>query len=206
MPEPSVLVVFISTFFFISLSPGLCMSLAMSLGMAFGLKKTLYMMIGELVGVATVAILAVIGVAAIMLRYPDLFTVLKWIGGIFLIYVGINTIRRDDAIELKVYSASSAPSKANLFMKGFITAIANPKGWAFMISIFPPFIDDTKPITLQMVIFISVIMITEFTCMLLYASGGNKLRKILDKTNNTQWINRIGGGLLVAVGIWLALT
>jgi len=89
MPELSVLVVFISTFFFISLSPGLCMSLAMSLGMAFGLKKTLYMMIGELVGVATVAILAVIGVAAIMLRYPDLFTVLKWIGGIFLIYVGI---------------------------------------------------------------------------------------------------------------------
>jgi homoserine/homoserine lactone efflux protein len=42
-------------------------------------------------------------------------------------------------------------------------------------------------------------------CMLIYANGGKWLRRILNKGNQAQWINRIGGGLLAAIGVWLAL-
>ena len=57
----SVLVVFIPTFFFVSLTPGMCMTLSMSLGMSIGLKRTFYMMAGELIGVGIVALSSVIG-------------------------------------------------------------------------------------------------------------------------------------------------
>lgn len=54
MPELSLLLIFIPTWLLVSISPGLCMSLAMTLGMTVGYKKTLWMMLGELIGVAVV--------------------------------------------------------------------------------------------------------------------------------------------------------
>ena len=66
----SILALFLPTFFFVSVTPGMCMTLAMSLGMSVGLKRTFYMMAGELLGVAIVALSSVVGVAAIMINHP----------------------------------------------------------------------------------------------------------------------------------------
>ena len=93
MLDLAVLAVFIPTFFFVSITPGMCMTLAMTLGMSVGVRRTLWMMVGEVLGVATVAIAAVIGVASIMLNYPDLFAFLKYLGGAYLIYLGVNMWR-----------------------------------------------------------------------------------------------------------------
>ena len=85
----SIMTLFIPTFFFVSVTPGMCMTLAMSLGMSVGLKKSFYMMAGELVGVAIVAFLSVIGVAAMMINHPDIFTIFKYVGGVYLGYLGV---------------------------------------------------------------------------------------------------------------------
>ena len=85
MPDMTVLAVFIPTWFFISITPGMCMTLAMTMGMSVGVTRTLWMMLGEVLGVATVAILAVLGVASLMLNYPSLFAWFKWIGGVYLV-------------------------------------------------------------------------------------------------------------------------
>ncbi len=61
---------FIPTFFVVSVTPGMCMTLALTMGMTIGVKKTFYMMWGELFVVALVSIAAVSGVAAVMLKYP----------------------------------------------------------------------------------------------------------------------------------------
>ena len=68
--DPAILALFVPTFFFVSVTPGMCMTLAMTLGMSLGVRRTLHMMWGELVGVALVSVLSVIGVAAVMLK-PD---------------------------------------------------------------------------------------------------------------------------------------
>ena len=80
----ALLGMFIPTFFFVSITPGMCMTLALTLGMTIGYKRTLWMMAGELVGVAVVAVSAVVGIAAIMLTYPWLFTIFKLIGACYL--------------------------------------------------------------------------------------------------------------------------
>ena len=69
----ALLTMFIPTFFFVSITPGMCMTLALTLGMSIGYRRTLWMMAGELVGVALVSVSAVLGIAAIMLNYPWLF-------------------------------------------------------------------------------------------------------------------------------------
>lgn len=204
MIDVAALAVFIPTFFFVSITPGMCMTLAMTLGMSIGVRRTLWMMIGELLGVASVAIAAVLGVASVMLNYPDAFAILKWVGGAYLIYIGINMWRTKGKMSVNTHSPSDV-SRQSLFTQGFITAVANPKGWAFMISLLPPFISVDQAVAPQLFILLSVIMITEFVSMLAYATGGKSLRLFLARGDNIKWMNRIAGSLMMLVGVWLAL-
>ncbi|GGB59537.1 LysE family translocator [Shewanella inventionis] len=204
MPDYAVLAVFIPTFFFVSITPGMCMTLAMTLGMSVGVRKTLWMMLGELVGVALVAIAAVLGVASIMLNYPQVFDLLKWVGGGYLIYIGINMWRAKGKMAV-IDSAQVNTRRTSLISQGFITAIANPKGWAFMISLLPPFINVDSPVGPQLGVLLGIIMITESVSMLAYASGGKSLRLFLSRGDNIRWMNRIAGSLMMLVGVWLAL-
>ncbi|WP_299789346.1 LysE family translocator [uncultured Shewanella sp.] len=204
MPDLALLAVFIPTFFFVSITPGMCMTLAMTLGMSIGIKRTLWMMIGELVGVALVAVAAVMGVAGIMLNYPQLFEALKWVGGLYLGYIGVQMWRAKGKMA-KLDDQSDSISNGALISQGFITAIANPKGWAFMISLLPPFINVDKALAPQFIALLSVIMFTEFVSMTAYATGGKSLKVFLTRGDNIKWMNRIAGSLMVGVGLWLAL-
>ena len=205
MLDLAVLGGFIPTFFFVSITPGMCMTLAMTLGMSIGVRRAMWMMIGELLGVAIVAIAAVAGVASIMLHYPTLFSALKWLGAGYLIYIGVMMWRAKSTLKIDAQNQQTV-SRQSLFSQGFITAIANPKGWAFMISLLPPFINIDYAITPQLSILVTIIMLSEFTCMMLYATGGKSLRLFLNQGDNIKWMNRIAGSLMVSVGIWLALS
>ena len=205
MPDLAVLAIFIPTWFFISITPGLCMTLAMTLGMSVGIRKTLWMMLGEVLGVATVAILSVVGVASLMLNYPTLFSWLKILGGTYLIYLGIKMwMSKNDVTDGHINKQNI--SNINLISQGYVTAVANPKGWAFMVSILPPFISAEKSITTQFVVLLGIIMISEVVCMCIYASGGKGLKSLLSKGNNVAYLNRIAGSLLASVGAWLAIS
>ena len=206
MIETSALLIFIPTFFLVSVTPGMCMTLALTMGMTIGVKKTFYMMYGELIGVAIVSIAAVSGVAAIMLRFPLLFLALKYLGGLYLIYLGIQMLRSKGKMSLDLEDTRQfSISPKTLMIQGFVTAIANPKGWAFMISLLPPFINSSKPFIPQITILVMIIMTTEFTCLVLYSNGGRTLSRFLEKSGNVRLLNRISGLLMIAVGIWLGL-
>lgn len=201
----TLLLVFIPTFFFVSITPGMCMTLALSMGMSIGLKKTFYMMYGELIGVGLVATSSVIGVATIMLKYPTIFLFLKYGGGAYLAYLGIQMWMSKGKMALKLdKSCDFNISKKSLAMQGFVTAIANPKGWAFFIALLPPFIDDSLPMVSQLPILILMILSLEFLCLIIYASGGSTLRKILQDSSNVRLINKIAGTLMIGIGVWLA--
>ncbi|WP_119968655.1 LysE family translocator [Shewanella japonica] len=206
MPDLAILAVFIPTFFFVSITPGMCMTLAMTLGMSIGVRRTLWMMAGELVGVALVAIAAVMGVASVMLNYPDAFAILKWLGGAYLAYIGVNMWRSKGKMAIiEGQQTDKSISNIALISQGFITAIANPKGWAFMISLLPPFISVDKAVAPQLFWLLAIIMLTESVSMLAYASGGKSLRMFLSRGDNIKLMNRIAGSLMIGVGFWLAL-
>lgn len=183
------------------------MTLAMTLGMSIGIRNTLWMMWGELLGVALVAIASVIGVSTIMLQFPEIFALLKLIGASYLLYIGINMWRSKGKLAISLsHDPRISISKRSLFNQGLITAIANPKGWAFMVSLLPPFINKQYAFAPQLSILVAIILVSEFTCMMLYATGGKTIGKVLTQQNNVKLLNRISGTLMVAVAIWLAVS
>ncbi|PMJ98131.1 LysE family translocator [Vibrio sp. 10N.261.55.A7] len=200
----ALLGMFIPTFFFVSITPGMCMTLALTLGMSIGYRRTLWMMAGELVGVGLVAIAAVLGIAAVMLNYPWLFVALKAIGGAYLFYLGVQMWRSKGKLAINLdEQEQSTQGDWDLVVQGFVTAIANPKGWAFMISLLPPFIDQSAALTPQLVVLVSIILLFEFICMTLYATGGKGLKRVLGQSENVRLMNRIAGTLMMGVAVWL---
>ncbi|RCV91321.1 LysE family translocator [Billgrantia montanilacus] len=202
----SILSVFIPTFLFVSLTPGMCMTLSMVLGMTQGVRRTLWMMAGELVGVGLVAFAAGAGVATLMLRQPELFALFKWVGGVYLGYLGVMMWRSRGRMAIPLENVDLPPaSRGQLALQGFVTAVANPKGWAFFVALLPPFLDASRALPGQLAVLITLILTIEFLCLLLYAAGGRSLRRLLGESGNVRLLNRIAGSLMVGVGLWLAL-
>jgi len=180
------------------------MTLAMSLGMTVGVKRALWMMMGELAGVAIVATAAVIGVAAIMLNFPLLFVAFKLVGGAYLGWLGIQLWRSRGKLALSEQASNKREtSRRELASQGFMTAIANPKGWAFFIALLPPFLDPNIQLSHQLPALIAIILLLEFVCLLVYASGGKSLAVLLKNQGNVRVINRCAGTLMLGVGVWL---
>lgn len=204
MVNLTLLGAFIPTFLFISVTPGMCMTLAMTLGMSQGVRRTFWMMWGEMLGVGLVAMAAVLGVAALMLKFPDLFQWFKLLGAAYLTYVGVQMWRAQGKLAVpKVGAAAVLLPRRTLFSQGFITAVSNPKGWAFHMALLPPFIDSKLAFWPQLLVLIAIILLLEFGSMLLYASGGKALALFLTKTNRLQYLNRIGASLMFGVAIWM---
>lgn len=201
----ALLLALIPTFFFVSVTPGMCMTLALTLGMTVGIRRTMWMMLGELLGVGLLAVLVVLGVAALIVQYPALFVVLKIAGGGYLFYLGIQLWRSRGKMAIDLNGAPKTTGRRQLASQGFITAVANPKGWAFFIALLPPFIEPSRPLVNQMVILLSVILTLEALSLLVYALGGKSLSKVLQKSGNVRLMNRIAGTLMIAVAGWLVL-
>jgi len=199
-----LLIAFSASFFLVALSPGLCMTLAMSLGISIGVRRTSWMMAGELTGIALVGAAAVLGVAALLLKAPTVFAVFKWIGAVYLLYMGWQTWRAEPLLPEQL-AGDNQRTRSSLIVQGFITAVSNPKAWAFMVALLPPFIDQRRPLAPQLLTLLALMVIIEFTCLQIYAHGGRVLSDQLHRRGKARWLNRIAGSLMVGVGIWLAL-
>ena len=196
---------FIPTFFFVSITPGMCMLLALTLGMSIGVRKAMWMMWGELLGVAVVACAAALGVAALILKLPEAFIVLKIVGGAYLIWLGYQMWCSRGKLVLDGSDTATQKKGLDLAINGFVTAIANPKGWAFFITLLPSFLIAEEPLAPQLSVMISLILLLEFSSLMLYATGGKALRHLLLNKHNVKLLNRISGSLMILVGCWLAI-
>ena len=193
------LLAFCGSYFLIALSPGLCMTLSMSLGISIGVRRALWMMLGELTGVALVGAAAMAGVAALLLADPRVFTTFKIVGAAYLLWTAWRTWNSPAGALVSTGSVSPAA----LCAQGFVTAVSNPKAWAFMMALLPPFIDPVRPLLSQMVLLLSLMVVLEFTSLLIYAQGGRSLSELLIRRGQAHWLNRVAALLMVGVAVWL---
>lgn len=197
--DPTRLLAFSGSYFLIAVSPGLCMTLAMTLGIRLGVRRALWMMLGEVTGIALVGTAAMLGLAAMMIGAPRVFDIFKLAGAAFLFWSAWRAWRAPAA------TAEAAPSISahGLFAQGFITAVANPKAWAFQAALLPPFIDTQAPLAPQMALLLVLMVAIEFACLLMYARGGRTLSDLLVRRGQAQLLNRLSAALMAGVGGWL---
>jgi threonine/homoserine/homoserine lactone efflux protein len=97
---------------------------------------------------------------------------------------------------------SRSLSRSQLIAVGYNTAVLNPKGWAFLIAIFPGFIDDSLSLGLQLGILIPIFLVSEFISLCLYASGGRQLALWFSKPEHGVKLNRTAALMVFLVSVW----
>ena len=205
MVSTSTLLAFIPVFLFLSLLPGLCMTLALSLGVSLGFKRTTWFMYGELLGVFLISLMAILGVSIIILDFPFLFNVIKWGGSFYLIYVGIKMFMSSSEESMFGDQSTNESTRKGLFIKGFLSAIYNPKGWLLLMSLYPTYIDYKKNLWIQSSSLLSISLLIEGSVMCLYILSGAKLRSYIQKNKKEKYIKKISGAMIACVGLMIII-
>jgi len=188
---------FVLTIAAVSLTPGMCMSLAFSLGLYIGYRRTLFMMAGELVGVASVVTVSVLILRGVLSVDPAVFKILSIIGALYLLWLAGQLWQGSGGFSQR--DVSGSVGALVLVRLGFVTAVMNPKGWAFMLALLPGFMTAEQLLFEQLTLFLSVMLTTEFVSLSLYAGGGRWLRHRLNDSGWLSHLNKLVAVLMVLV-------
>lgn len=149
--------------------------------------------------------LAGAGLSAVVAALPQLFAVLRWVGILYLLWIGVQSWRHaDTALALKASKAKTG------FRRGLLSAAAvqlsNPKALLFFTVILPPFIDPTAPV-LRQIVALAVIGVTiEALVLITYASLALRLGRYASSRAGARTINRASGGMLILAALGIAAT
>jgi homoserine/homoserine lactone efflux protein len=187
----------------ISLSPGPGAIAAMSAGLNHGFRRGYYMVFGLILGICTLLCVVVVGLGALIAASNTAFTVLKFLGAGYLVWVGISQWRASDR---PLVAATDAPvlSRKQLVMRGWAINATNPKGAVFMAAVVPNFIDPTHPLIPQYLIIMASLSFTDLVVMAGYVALAAKVLRALNEPHHVKIMNRCFGSLFVVAGTLLA--
>jgi len=195
---PENYLLFIQIILFLFISPGSPRILIISYAISYGMKKTVWTAIGDISANTLQMILVTFLIGSILITYPQILIVIKWLGVIYLCYL---------AYELRTAKVKSFFSSKNLttksllsfFFDGFFVAGLSPKALIFFGAIFPNFINFNKNYISQFIILAMTYIILDFLTLFIYGLGAKKISTWL--ITNPKTINLISSTALFIIAL-----
>lgn len=201
--DSAVWITYLVATFVLSLSPGPGVFASISSGLHHGFRLGVWNGVGmQAANMILVAVVS-LGLGAILLASESLFTLVKWLGVAYLVYLGVVTWRaptrgfeedRDD----------HADTARGVFTRGFFVNLTNPKGIIFFAAILPQFIDIARPQVQQYLILAATTFIVDLVVMGAYTALAAKVLRVMRDPARLRWVNRGLGGAFIAAGVALA--
>jgi threonine/homoserine/homoserine lactone efflux protein len=179
--------------------PGPTVLLVVAYALGQGWRAALPMAVGVALGDFTAMTLSMLGVGALLAASATIFTVLKWIGGAYLIWLGIKLWRAGSRLDVEP-RADEASAWRMLGHAWLVTAL-NPKSLTFFIAFLPQFLDPAKPFWAQMAIFEATFLTLAFLNALGFALAASRSRRAMGRPVLIKAVHRLGGSLLIGAGI-----
>lgn len=186
----------------LSLTPGPNSLLALTHGALHGHRRTLYTVAGGALGFVTVIALSMLGIGALLQASASALLVLKWAGGAYLVWLGVQ-LWRAPPLQLQAVAGASFPRRSQLFRQGLFAAVSNPKALLFYGAFLPQFLDPARSLWLQFAIMAGTFGLIECLVEVLLARMAHRIRPALERFGKR--FNRICGGAFAAMGVALPL-
>jgi len=184
--------------------PGPTILTVISYSIAHGNRANIPLVAAVALGDCTALLLSIAGLGAVLATSAWMFTALKWIGGLYLIYLGAKLLFAK-ASPLKAEKAEMPDSKWMLFGNTWLVTALNPKGIVFFVAFLPQFINPAQPAAPQLWILSITFVVLATLNASLYAVFAASARKLLSSRRAQRRFNIGGGGMLTVAGAW-ALT
>ena len=199
--EPHVFFAFfLATTVMIAL-PGPSVLLTVAHSISFGSKKALITVAGATVGIGFQLTIAAIGLTSLLNSVVMAFELLRWLGALYLVYLGIKQWKSSD---IPLEFNEIVVNKANLFLQGVIITVFNPKSLIFIAAFLPQFINLTQPVGIQFMVIIPTFLFITFSVTSLWVLAAGKIRTILKNNHTSKTVFRSTGGLMILSGLCLA--
>ncbi|XGA79451.1 LysE family transporter [Halomonas sp. CH40] len=186
----------------LSLSPGPNSLLALTHGALHGSRKTLFTIAGGATGFFLIIALCLFGIGALVKSSIVWLTVLKWVGGAYLVWLGIQ-VWRSPPISGDLVVNTHLTNGWQLYRQGALSSITNPKVLLFFSAFLPQFIDPQRSLVVQFFILASTFVAIECLVEGLLANMANRIRHWLKKVG--RGFNRTCGGVFMIIGAALPL-
>ena len=201
--ELSVWVTYFIATIILSLSPGPGVFSSISSGLHHGFRLGLWNGVGMQIANVLMVIVVALGLGTLLLASETLFSAVKWLGVIYLIYLGIVTWRAAPR-SFEEDKDDNAHTAREVFMRGFWVNATNPKGIIFFAAILPQFIDVARPQMAQYAILAATTFAVDLVIMMGYTALAAKVLRLMRDPKQLRWVNRGIGGAFVAAGVALA--
>ncbi len=189
--------------FLLAASPGPGVFAVVSRSLSSGFRKSLFMIAGVVTGDLVYLVFAIFGLTFIAKNLSDLFTVIRLLGGAYLIYGGLKTAMAKGAAqsEGKIPLEDTPPLTA--YLGGLAVTISNPKAILFYCGFLPAFTDLSK-ITLREGVLISFLVVMILgSVMSVYAYLAHSAGRKLNSPSGQKWMNRGAGAVMATAGTLL---
>ncbi len=182
--------------------PGPTILLVLSYAIAHGRKATLPLVAGVALGDSIAITLSLIGLGTLLATSAFWFTMIKWMGGLYLIYLGIRLMRgATRPMQLRAPDTLQA-SPRKLFANALIVTALNPKSIVFFIALLPQFISAAHPAAPQLWILGVTFVVLAIIGATSYALFAASIRRFLASPRAQKAYSYVGGGLLCGAGVW----
>lgn len=189
----------------ISLSPGSGAISCMAAGMRYGYRRAIWNIAGLQLGILLILVIVAAGLGALLATSALAFTIVKWLGALYLIWLGIEQWRAPARPIVDTGAGENVrATPRQLLLRGFLVNATNPKGIVFMLAVLPQFIDPAKPQWPQYAICGATIFFTDLVVMNGYTGLAARLLSSLRDARHVKWLNRAFGSLFIAAGTLLA--
>jgi homoserine/homoserine lactone efflux protein len=188
----------------ISLSPGAGAVAAMSAGLNHGFLRGYVMTFGLVAGIWTQVLVVGVGLGALIATSAIAFSVIKWLGVAYLLWLGIKQWRAPAEPLVAEAAGGVAASARRLFLRGWAVNAVNPKGTVFLLAVVPQFLDLQQPLGPQYLVIAATLGFTDLVVMAGYTALAAKLLRLLKTPRQMRLLNRSFGSLFVAIAVLLA--
>ena len=182
--------------------PGPTILLVLSYSIAHGRKATLPVVMGVALGDSVAITLSLIGLGTLLAASALWFSIIKWIGGLYLIYLGITLLRGAGKAMPEQAQQAKTSTPRKLFGNAFIVTALNPKSIVFFIALLPQFISADYPVTAQLWILGVTFVVLATIGATSYAVFATSIRRWLASARAQKAYGVVGGGLLMGAGVW----
>ncbi len=187
-------------------TPGPAVLFAITTSTNHGWKKALWAASGNITGLLCLGIIAITGLGALLDLSATLFTIVKFFGAAYLIYMGIKLIRSKDSSSagIKTGQSTKKSSSRKLFFQAMTVAISNPKAIVFLTALLPQFMIVDQSLLPQFIQLMATLMFFSFLFLMGYALLAYNVKDWLKKPGSGKVFNRISGSVFIAFGLLLA--
>ncbi|EGU36194.1 homoserine/homoserine lactone efflux protein [Vibrio ichthyoenteri ATCC 700023] len=193
---------YIVTAIVFSLAPGSGTVNSISNGLSYGTRKSLGAIVGLQIGLAFHIVLVGAGIGALVAQSAMAFTIIKWVGAAYLVWLGIQKWR--DQASLSTNSSDLHLTGWNLMRNAVLINLTNPKSIVFLVALFPQFIDPSKPQVIQFVILGATTVVIDAIVMLGYTTLASQMGRFIRSESVMGKINKVFGSMFVGCGALLA--